>query len=600
MANDQQLAGEDLAKDLYKKFRDYESFHQPKIERFLRYYQYFRCYISRGYFFETSKLVPYAFSTVMSILPRLVVHKPRLQYIMNRIPSNVLRNKELAERINSVEEMSTNDKILALNRMRENSASMMNIISDFQWEKISGDTRLSESLLNGLIYGTYISYYYWDKEKQSPMFEPLLPFNFFPDPTCNHARNLKRCFRRIYTMVDDLEEKFDEGFYTIPEDYRGDKEKFFDELKSFVTTNLERLQLADRIRLSSTHNTNEIEIIEYYEPNRIITMIGGSYIIRDVRTDLGELPFIIGYNTYCSGEFWGIGEVEMIEQHIEDATDIRANRKENMIMQQNNQWIVDMSKLYYEEDLVSAPNQIIRADGGKDAIWPVPKQPISRETYMEEDILRRDIVEVSGQAEYFRGTPHDGGVETATAINSLADTAQARWNLKLTNLSDYFLKPLGRKWIELNKKYLKPFEMRLDEKDKAKNYMTMTIDLDIIKSLNTDYELRVIPGNHRTTTKDQINTLMQILLSSETFIDKVHIEKLFIKLFEIFDIPVFDIIKTEEELRMEHEARMEQQQQQMELEARQQDEQYRRNIMERLRQHSQQVNTEQNLINRRL
>lgn len=549
-----QYSGKKLVGSLVEKFNQYESFHNPYRERFLRYYQYFRCYISKGYFFEVSKLVPYAFSTVMSILPRLVVHKPRLQYVMNRIPNGVLRNKELAAKIKSVEEMTENDKIAAINRIRENSSSIMNMISDYQWEKIGGDTRLSEFLMTSLIYGTCIAYYYWDDKLKSPMFETMLPFNFFPDPTCTHSRDLKRCFRRTYKHYDDVLDKVNEGIYNIPEEYNGNADKFFEDLKGKRKADQDKVDMADKQNTNLSYQDEEIEIIEYYDGGRIVTILGREYLVRDIDNGTGEIPFIIGYNTYCPGEFWGIGEIEMIEQYVEDATDLRATRKENMIMTTNNQWVVDTSRQIYMEDFVAAPNQIIRAEGGVESIKPLQKQPISRESYMEEDIMRRDIIEVSGQAEYFRGTRPDGGVETATAISSLADAAQARWNLKLRTLTDYFLKPLGYKWIDLNKKHLTKFEMRLDEKDKSNNYITIDIDADVIKSIKTDYEIRVEPGHNRTTTKDQINTLLQIVLGNEFFSQRINLEKFFMKIFEIFDIPVFDIIKTDSEVAEEQAA----------------------------------------------
>jgi len=545
--------GKDVVGNILQKFDQYESFHQPYRERFLRYYQYFRCYISKGYFFEVSKLVPYAFSTIMSILPRLVVHKPRLQYVMNKIPDTVLRDNDLAGKINSVEEMSDKDRIIAINKIREKSSSLMNIISDYQWEKIGGDTRLSEFLTTSLIYGTCIAYYKWDDDLGSPIFETMLPFNFFPDPSCTHARDLKRCFRRVFKHYDDIKTMFEDGQYSIPIEYIGKEDKFFEDLKGKRKADKDKVDMAERQNTDLSYQDEEIEIIEYYENDRIVTIVGREFLVKDIKNDMGELPFIIGYNTYCPGEFWGIGEVEMIEQYVEDATDLRANRKENMIMTNNNQWIIDVSKQVYMEDFVAAPNQIIRAEGGSQTITPLQKQPISRESYMEEDIMRRDIIEVSGQAEYFRGTRPEGGVETATAISSLADAAQARWNLKLRTLTDYFLKPLGYKWIELNKKNLKPFEMRLDEKDRSKNYLTMTIDLDVIKSLKTEYEIRVEPGNHRTTSKDQINTLLQIVMQSEFFQQRIDMEKFFMKVFEIFDIPVFDVVKTDEQVAEEQE-----------------------------------------------
>ena len=532
-------------KNFIDRFVEYESFHEPFRDRFLRYYQYYRCYIEKDYYFETLKLVPYAFTTIMSILPRLVVHKPKLQYVMNRIPNPILKDGDLAEKVDSIEDMTERDKVLAINRLRDKHSSIMNFISEYQWEQINGDTRLSESLLTSLIYGTFISHYYWDDDTKTPNFDTLLPFNFFPDPSCTHVRDLKRCFRRVYKNVEDVKGMIMDGIYTMPDGFD------IDDLEGMTQQSKDRVDMNKRVGITTDISANDIEIVEYYDCDKIVTILNRSIIVREQNHDYGRPPFIVGYNYHTPGEFWGIGEVELIEQYIDDATDLRANRKENMVVSTNNQWVVDIEKKVYYEDLISAPNQIIRAEGGASTVTPLPKQPISRESYMEEDIYRRDMTEISGTAEYFRGTRPDGGVETATAINSLADTSNARWNLKLKNLNDYFLKPLGKVWIELNKKYLKPLQIRLDQKDKSGNYLILNIDKEVLKSIKTDYDIRVVPGNNRTTTKEQVNMLLQTLASSEMFAQAIKIPELLQKILEAFDIPVFDVVKTDEEIQEE-------------------------------------------------
>jgi hypothetical protein len=553
-----------MVKELLDDFTKYEAYHRPYRERFLKYFQYYRCYISKGYFFEVSKLVPYAFSTIMSILPRLVVHKPKLQYIMNRIPDNIVSDKDLADKVRSVAEMTDTDKLAAIEKMREKKSTIMNFISDYQWEAVDGDTRLSESLLNSLIYGTSILYFYWDMEKKSPVFEPLLPFNFYPDPQCSHARDLKRAFRRVYKHKNDVLELFDNGFYEYPDGIY-DRDMLKKKLEGLTTQSQTKTDMQDRINLDATNEPDEIEILEYYEKDTMVTCVGREWIVRHTKMQHGMFPFIIGYNYHTPGEFWGIGEVELIEQYIEDATDLRATRKENMIVTMNNQWIVNEQMNVYYEDLISAPNQIIRADD-TDAIKPIQKPPLGRESYIEEDIWRRDIMEISGQGEYFRGSRPDGGVETATAISSLADTAQARWNLKLINLTDYTLKPLGKAWVRLNKQNLGIIEVPLDEKDRYGNYMTIKIDKDVLKSIKTDYDIKVIPGNNRTTNKDQVISLMQILMQDPEIRQRVSMERLLPKILEMFDIPVFDVIKTSNEIQEEIRAQQEAQAQAQMLE----------------------------------
>lgn len=537
-------------------------------------------YINKEYFFETSKLVPYAFSTIMTILPRLIMTRPKIQYIMNRVASNITK-EDLIEMVgNTATDMplTDNDKYLAINRMRDKYGSFMNMISDYQWSKISGNTRLSEIILNSLIYGTGIAYYFWDEENDSPNFEPILPFNFYPDPSCTHTRDLKRCFRRIYLNINDTINMFEMGVYTLPDNITVSPQEYLEGLK---TQNQTATDMAGRREEAGTQEPTDIEIIEYYEDDRIVTMIDRKIIVRDVRTSditgVKSIPFVFSYDYHTPGEFWGLGEVELVEQYVEDATDIRASRKENMLTSMNNSWIVDMTKNVYMEDLVVAPNQIIRMEG-QGGVQPLQKPYLSKDSYMEEDVWRRDIIEMSGQAEYFRGSRPDGGVETATAIMSFADTANARWNHKLINLNEYFMIPLGKKWVEMNKKKLESFSMSTDLKDKQNNYILFEVNNKLLKHIKTDYDIKVIAGNNRSTTKEQLNILLQIIFSSEQLQQKINMDKFIPSIFEMFDIPVYDVIYTDEELQQIAQQQAQALQQQVQAQAQMEQERLRGNL----------------------
>jgi len=541
--------------EMTTRFIEFENAQSPFRERWLVFYRYYQAYLTKKYPYNQKRIIPLAFSTIMAILPRLVLSKPQFKYSMTRIPEGydelsekavekivkeAIKDSEVkVDELTEEEVEKYNSFIMAqIERYREYLGSLMDYINGWQWRQMRGTTKLSEIFLIGLIYGTFIMMAIWDFKHNRPEIEPIEPFEFFPDPGCTHADKLTRCFRRTYQTVEWVQEMIDNGTYYIPLPENT-------ELKSIAEDNKDWSDKSTILGLE-TAEQNSIEVIEYYTAKEITTMINRKYIVRSIKNPYKRLPFIIGYNYYNPGCFWGMSEIDQLEQFIQDATDIRAIRLANLDMMTNMMWIADSTKEIYIEDLISAPSQIIRAEGGKESLSPVYPAQMPESAYSEEEVCSRYIRDVSGISDYQRGqTP--GRMETATTVNTLAQTANYRFALKLENITEYMLIPMGMFFVEMNKMFLRDMKLRIPDK-RTREPLYFVIDSEYIKLLDTEYDIEVIPADTKLVEKEELTQIMQIISQNPRWERRIKDEQILERVLRMFEIQTYDLFRTDEEV----------------------------------------------------
>ena len=545
---------QERCKELSSEFTRYEQAQTPHRNKWLKYYRYYHAYLTKDYNYSQKRIIPIAFNTIMAILPRLVTNKPQLQYIMRHLPEGIEHylqgiDSKLSAMMAEYEQVTKEDvdripfpidKDVLLERYRGFTVSLMDYVVQWQMKKMRFNSKLAEMLLIGLIYGTHILHVGWRGKNNAPYIEPLEPFNFFPDPGCHEIDNLGQCMTRTWLPLKKVQELFDGGTYHIPlpDDV---------ELETLISDNTDwNEKMTIQELYAGGNNNKEIQVIEYFSDDEIVTMIGantGQHIVRNIVNPYKKIPFIIGYNYFCPGSFWGMSEIEMLEQFIEDATDIRAIRMSNIDVMTNLMWLADSTKEIFYEDLIAAPNQIIRAEGGKDALTPIHPPPISEGSYREEEICNKYVQEISGIADYMRGNLPNR-METATSVNTLTNTANMRFALKLETLAEYVLVPLGEFFIDLNKLFLEPMTLRINEKDYDGGFVSFELDTELLKALDTDYDIETMPGDYRLTEKNNIIQLAQIIGGNESFMKDIKNRSFLSVIMKMFDMPIFDMFKT--------------------------------------------------------
>jgi len=393
----------------------------------------------------------------------------------------------------------------------------MDYIIQWQWDKFHGDVYLQKVILYSLIYGSGILRVGWDSENNIPQLEAIEPFYFFPNPECRDSFDMEWCIIRNFISKD----KF--------------KAMTGSESNADVNTDSYVVNKDSYDPFGVMNSADDlVEVFEYYDKKEIV-LFTKSKIIKRAKNMIGKIPIIVLHNYVPDNGFWGMSEIDQIEQFIKDMTDFRANRHTNIELSSNIMWQIDPNKEVFIEDLVSAPGQVIRAEDG--ALKPIVPPPLNQATINEDTILKNDIRETSGISDYLRGgTPQR--FETATAIENLVSSGNARINMRVINLVEFFIKPLGDLLVDLNKSFLQPTYITIKTDT---GYDNIKIDYEILKMIDSDYDIIIIPNNIDRTRKEEFIQMLQIVMSNPAFGQIVNIKQLFKYLFKMWNIPVYGL-----------------------------------------------------------
>lgn len=535
----------ELLVDIQSKFLDSYNVAQPKHDKWLDYFEYYMSSketIYNGY--KKSRILPIAFSIINSILPRILSQKPKVRYMMRSYPDY------FDDAIEAMQEHLGQE--IDVERIRHDAINALDFTIKWQWSKMDGDLNFGKLILNSLIYGTGVMLVYWSEEKNSPMLKVLEPFYFYPEAGCTDAKDMTHCFTVNYLTEGKLREMFKDKIY------KGNVEKILGHTLGAEDDYTRVVKLSH----SSGYNAMDklIKVTEYYDKDSIITYIG-DVIVRKEKNKLGQLPFIVLPNYVVPGEFWGMSEIDQIEQYIKDKTDFRANRQTNVELNSNCMWQVDPTKEVEVEDLVSAPGQMVRAEDG--AIKPLVPPPLPAEVYKEDQLLDMDITDTTGLSDYMKGgTPQR--FETATTVTNLVRSGNMRVILRSLNIVSYCIKPLGELFIAYNAKFIKPMNIIYKTNNE---YAIFKLSLDFIELFKNDFDVIVASRDIDDVKKSELVQIMQAIGSSPQLAQQVKLRELLRELLDQFNINTSKIFKTDVEIKAEQQAAMAQQQQQMMAEA---------------------------------
>ena len=130
-----------------------------------------------------------------------------------------------------------------------------------------------------------------------------------------------------------------------------------------------------------------MEILEYWEDERVITVADGRVVIRDDKNPYScGKPFIHIVDQVVPHEFYGIGEIEQIESLQYELNDWRNHRMDGKTLTLNPMWWVPPGVDL--DDFIAEPGALFTG--------PQPPQPIDvrgdkRSDYREEEVIKGDI-----------------------------------------------------------------------------------------------------------------------------------------------------------------------------------------------------------------
>lgn len=457
--------------------------HQPFRRNCERRYRMYRSYQeSRSYARENPRdrdevlrslkrewgaelFIPYCFSVVETILPRMLTASPTMTFL----PGNPVAEENIPE--------------------TEMNVEAVQLLHKRQQDQIDYNIRLQDVAKSGLIYGLGVQKTYWKteyKEKRvlrpakirrtdgvewettlptkvvsfdDPFAESVDIFDFFWDPFASEIANGNceyvihrtwRSSRYVKRMVEsgawaeaagwDLEELLKSSG---PD--RRDESWRARDLAGGMTT-------LDRAEVSDSH-----EIWEYHDGVQVITVLNGQWPVSvgDNPYWHGELPFQVYRPTKVPNELVGIGELEPIEDLQSEMNTLRSQRRDNATLKLQ-QVFAYMEGAVDPAHLKFGPGVAIPVNGPPgDFLTPINVGDIPNSGYQEEANLLADIVRTTGIDDTQSGSSPLQGAQTATGAQLVQAAANVRIQQKALLLEVEVVKPAARQWLALNQQKIR-------------------------------------------------------------------------------------------------------------------------------------------------
>lgn len=483
---------EELVLDFTNKYQKSLNFQRPLFSNFNEYYKLYRGLLDTGkqnYKGRAQLFVPLTYSTVETIIPRLVGNKPNIQTIP-REPNDY-------------------DKAETVGKLME-----------YQWDMMNMKVKLKDFVKQGLLYGVGVLKLTWKfgglHESDSPEAEVVDLFDLFVDPNATDFETADYVIHRTYR---DLSELQNNANYDVPKELVADVSK--DEYKTQRDAFLGLTRPSD----GKDRRVEVLEVWANYDFGdgvvpALCVIANRKYLIRLEKNpyDHGKKPFILFKDTAVPHEFWAVGEVEPIVKLQYELNDIRNQRMDNVTLILNRMWKVQKGADVDEEDLVSQAGQVIHT-GRMDGIEPLVTPDVTSSAYNEEGFIKDDAKTATGVNDFISGATGSGknksdiGNDTATGIMLLQEAGNARFKMKLDNLEDS-LREFGRQLMALNQQFIdKEMVLRIVGEGGIK-WVTISPD-DIKGEFDVDVEAGstqpVSKSVRRAEARELIATLMPLI-----------------------------------------------------------------------------------------
>lgn len=377
---------------------------------------------------KSAPVLNYTFSLVESSVPRLTDIAPEVLVKARRDPEN--------------------DKL----------AEALTLVNSYLWYTNDMDRRNAESARVSLKLGTSIYKVYWDWDKYDGLgdvaYNVVHPMNFFPDPRAYDVQSMDYCFVCIPRSLEYFKRRFeDKGHLVVPDEGWSDTESGPEQSSEKVATLNEYWFRDEAGNLC----------LMYFAGDVVLDVIGGEYdgsnepIYRHNR-----FPFSRQVNYPVDKNFWGLSEIEVVENIQRLVNSLEAQIIDNTRLMGNPIWVVDKSQSGLTEDdswvFDNTPGSVIWTM--RDGVRREPGTPIPPHVANHQERLIFAMEQILGVHDVVQGRKPTG-VRAASAIIALQEAANVRVRQKAREM-EYSLRELSEQsnWLVLEF-YEEPRQLRL-------------------------------------------------------------------------------------------------------------------------------------------
>lgn len=536
------MTDEQIISQVNEDFKNSESYQTNYLNKFLDYYAAYRAKLEDEHIREdgSNLFIPYIYNIVENAFPKIMKSlfavRPYLPYMpVNRKDPDATKKAQ----------------------------NMTNLV---EWEfdnKMKGRLVYNDILRDCVIYGTAISKQTWKFEERTvvkrmdvtrtatdpetgittdvvmqepmetteitydaPVMQNINLADFYFDPYATNIDNAAYVIHQYYLPMYKVLKMAEEGQLDIS----------VQDLRKKVTAAGSTNNAYDKgtaIGMSSkTNRKNEVLIWEYWTDDikcivinkEIVGLVAGNpYWHR-------RKPFSKWEIVPVSGEFYGIGIVEMCLQLQYELNTTRNQRIDNVTFALNRMYTILRSANIDTTQLKSRPNGFIEVDSHDD-LKEMNTHEVNASAYTEETTIKNDMDVTSGVYNYTRGEPADRR-ETATTASILSQAGNDRFEAQVLQIGWGGFSDSALQLAWLNRQYIdKETEITVVGNDGQVTDATISpVDIDI------DLQIIPAPSSLFSAANKQIqqNTLVQLsnILVNNPIINQ---EEFFKRVFEAFD-----------------------------------------------------------------
>lgn len=549
---------EQAIEQLYKEVLSWRQDHQ---DRWDDYYSYYRSYIDEdSHPWRANLFIPYTFSLVETVTPKMLGAifntKPIVSIVTRK--GNEMKPDEMQQQM----EMASDFGLSSLTMPTGDMAQLIERLLDYQFEEESLEFyfMLEQFFKDAAIYGTAFGKVVPEFKDDAELtldfinFKPVDLYNIFPDWRATSLKDAKFIIERREVDFDELIEKQEQGIYENVDELKEYAEEQW-KVDEFRHTRLGDVDINEQLLGDFSSSRKSVMVLEYWDREKIYHIGAGKVVLLEDDNPFGDiLPYVM--LKYCNvpHEFYGIGLPEMVEPLQEELNAIRNQRMDNVNLIINRMFLVNKLADVDIDNLISYPGNVI-ATNDMEAVEPLQTADISMSIYREEEIIKGDIENTTGEWRYGRGgTPEHR--ETATGIIKLQQAANVRFDAVLKNV-EFTFREIAKLFIWYNSQFLDPenFAKIVGFKDFINMGGQYFYELPVEEMLKL-YHFQPVGSSTTAVRELRIQQIMQIyeLGREDMYFNQYELRRLMLNAMDVKDHD--KILKTDEQVQQEQQRQM--------------------------------------------
>jgi hypothetical protein len=393
--------------------------------------------------FGADLLIPYAFSVVETVLPRLLSNRPRMLFTP--------RNEASARNVENVRIVMDAQQSKADYELKLQTTGRSGLIYGLGVQRVGWrrEVKMNKRLKKRMFLGGYAVQEYpcvlWD----DPDVEDVSIYDFLWDPYGDSMDTVQWVFHRAWRSTEYVLGKIASGDW--PEidleaqdlEGAGGKQRYTELWSGRWNSQGRSTDLKEQVH----------EVWQFHDGKRVVTILDRRWPVAVAPNPAwhGRMPFHIFRPTEVLHEFCGKGEIEPMEDLQHEMNMLRTDRRWNALMKLHQAYFYDDGAVD-PDDVKIGPGSMIPVNTGgvalRDLVHPVSVGDIPNSGYQEEMALQQDIERVTGISDPVSG--RSGAEETATGVQLIQAAAGLRIQMKTRRIELETIKPAAQDWLALN------------------------------------------------------------------------------------------------------------------------------------------------------